>query len=294
MIGVCYMDIIDEAFEFYDINEKYKEQCYICAQDMNNDDKKNAFNKVYNTLYYGDFSEIEKFWDINNINNLFTENIHPFVTNLMIVLGYEIHKNNMKKYNFDANQVQAHKKRVKECFESDLINMGYPSVRISQMLWAIYFIRIKIIEIGRLQYEYFSTIDNTDIVKIHIPKNDKLNIDLVKKSILDSKEILESIYKIKNIKYVCNSWLLSNEIYANVSKNSNISKFHDLFDVEDGDDCVSDILNFVWQIKTCDNYATLQENTTLQKIIKNSLLNGEMFHLGMGTLKLERIYHVCK
>ena len=200
----------------------------------------------------------------------------------------------MKKYNFDTNQVQAHKKRVKECFESDLINRGYPSVRISQMLWAIYFIRIKIIEIGRLQYEYFSTIDNTDIVKIHIPKNGKLNIDLVKESILDSKEILESIYKIKNIKYVCNSWLLSNEIYANVSKNSNISKFHDLFDVEDGDDCVSDILNFVWQIKTCDNYATLQENTTLQKIIKNSLLNGEMFHLGMGTLKLERIYHVCK
>ena len=121
-----------------------------------------------------------------------------------------------------------------------------------------------------------------------------MNIDLVKESILDSKEILESIYKIKNIKYVCNSWLLSNEIYANVSKNSNMSKFHDLFDVEDGDDCVSDILNFVWQIKTCDNYATLQENTTLQKIIKNSLLNGEMFHLGMGTLKLERIYHVCK
>ena len=33
------------------------------------------------------------------------------------------------------------------------------------------------------------------------------------------------------------------------------------------------------------NYNTLQEDTYLQKIVKKELLNGTVFHLGIGVLK---------
>ena len=47
------------------------------------------------------------------------------------------------------------------------------------MLWVIYFIRTRIVEIGSLQFEY----DSNSIVKIRIPKNTNLNIFSVKESI---------------------------------------------------------------------------------------------------------------
>ena len=95
----------------------------------------------------------------------------------------QIMKNNMNKYGFDIKQVEIHKNRVKECFENDLIYRKHNGVRISQMLWAVYFIKVRIIEIGRLQYEYEYTKNNVSIIKIHIPKGKKLNLMEVKDSI---------------------------------------------------------------------------------------------------------------
>lgn len=282
------MQMIDEAFEFYNIDKSYKGKCYKIAKEINeNECYKKAFNKIYDILYHGDFSVIKELWKIKDINTLFMNNINPFVTNLMIILGYEIHQNSMNEYHFDVNQINIHKKRVRECFENDLINRGYDGVRISQMLWASYFIRGRIVEIGRLQYEYFNMDGNDCTFKIHIPKGSKLDIVSVKESIRVSKSVLEQIYRIQKIKYICDSWLLSNQIYAIVDKNSNISKFHDLFDVVDGENCIFDILNFVYETNICEDYVLLPESTSLQRSIKKQLLENKSFYLGKGILNLE-------
>ena len=88
-----------------------------------------------------------------------------------------------------------------------------------------------------------------------------------------------------SFKYICNSWLLSKQIYEIVDKNSNISKFYELFDVTEGEECVNDILNFVYGIDQCEDYSLLRTNTTLQSNIKIKLLNGRNFYLGIGILK---------
>jgi hypothetical protein len=230
---------------------------------------------------------MKELWNIKDINELFGNDINPFVTNLMIVLGYEFHKDNIERYKFDVDQVNIHKKRVRECFENDLINRGYEGIRISQMLWAIYFIRVRIIEIGRLQFEYVINDNSKTIIKIHIPKGNKLDIQSVKKSIIDSKIILKDIFNIINPQYICNSWLLSNQIYEIIDRNSNISKFHNLFNVENGEDCISDILNFVYEINICNDYSLLQEDTSLQRIVKEELMDNKIFYLGKGLLNLE-------
>lgn len=277
---------IDEAFDFYNIDNKYKKICYDCAEEINNSDiYTEAFNKVYKRLYYNDFSDIRELWNIKNINELFTNNVNPFITNVMILLGYEFHLYNIKKYNLDEQQIIIHKKRVKECFENDLVNRGYKGIRISQMLWAIYFIRVRIIEVGRLQYQYSVTDDNKQVIKIHIPRGNKLDISSVRKSIDDSKQEIEKIFKVSNCEYICNSWLLSNQIHELVDKDTNIYKFQELFKVEDGESCIDDILNFVFETGKCDDYSLLPERTSLQKIVKEELLKGTGFYLGLGVLK---------
>lgn len=279
---------IDEAFEFYSIDQSYKEKCYRCAEKINQSEYYGElFNDVYKTLYCDDFIKIKELWKVKDINELFGNNVNPFVTNLMIILGYELHRNNIDKYRLDINQVNIHKNRVKECFESDLIYRNYDGVRISQMLWAVYFIRVRIIEIGRLQYEYESAEKNISIIKIHIPKGKKLDLIEVKDSIKESQNKLKQIYDLDKIKYICNSWLLSNQIYNILEKNSNIFLFHNLFDIKVGDDCINDIMNFVYGVNQCSDYKELSENTTLQKKIKESLINNQKFYLGLGVLRKE-------
>ena len=279
---------VDKAFEFYNIDESYKEECYRCVEEINRSENyQKVFKDVYEILYCNDFSRIQELWQIKDVNELFANNINSFVTNLMIILGYEFHEKNMNKYKLDMEQVSIHKKRVRECFLNDLIYRKYNGVRISQMLWAVYFIRVRIIEIGRLQYEYEDTENDISIIKIHIPKGKKLDQKDVKNSIKKSKNQLKQVFKLDKIKYICNSWLLSNQIYNIVDKNSNISLFHNLFVVKDGKSCIPDIINFVYEINECDDYNKLSEKTILQKKIKEQLLLNGKFYLGLGVLKEE-------
>lgn len=275
-------NVIDEAFEFYNIDFHFKEKCYKFLEEINSHEKmKLSYYNICKILYEKEFQEVEKLWDFKNSNKLFIDEINPFVTNMVILLGYLYHKRNMKIYNIDQHQITIHKKRVKECFENDIIYRKYKGVRISQMLWAVYFIRIRIIEIGSLQFEY----KNNLIIKIHIPKKTNLSITEVKNSIKKSKDAIRKIYKINEFNYICDSWLLSNQIQEIITKNTNIYQFHDLFDVKNGKDCVLDILNFVFEMEKCDDYSLLPTNTTLQKKVKEQLLLNKKFYLGIGVLK---------
>ena len=280
-------NVIDESLVFYNIDSQYRELCYKCLEEVNSNEKfRLAFHRVYEVLYEKDVSKIKPLWDIYNISELFVDNINPFVTNLMVLLGYNYHKENMEKHNFCECQINIHKKRVKECFESDLINRKYKSIRISQMLWAVYFIRTRIIEVGSLQFEY----ENDSVVKIHIPRKTNLDITKVKESIKESRTEVQKIYAISNYNYKCVSWLLSNQVYELLNENSNIAKFHDLFTISEGENCVNDILNFVFGIDACDDYSSLRAETSLQKIVKNQLLSGKIFYIGSGILKKELVF----
>lgn len=277
---------IDSAFEYYNLDNKYKNRCYECANNVNSNELfLNSFNKIYNLLNYEDFSNIKELWKYKDVSELFCVNIDPFVTNLMIIISYKVHQENIKKYNLDQEQVNIHKNRIKENFLKDLEERNYNSVRISQMLWSYYFIRVRLIEVGRLQYELLETNQYESIIKIHIPSGGKLDYNAVVDSINLSKQRLKKIYKIDNLCYKCSSWLLSNKLDEIIDKNTNIHKFYSLFDVKDGDDCTNDILNFVFKLKECNNYSILSEETNLQKIIKKELINGTIFNIGIGTLR---------
>ena len=147
------------------------------------------------------------------------------------------------------------------------------------MLWGSYFINCKLLEVGRLQYEYCE-----NYIKIHIPNGAKLNYNDVIKSIENSKREIKKYYTNNNLDYYCDSWLLSKQIKGMLNQNSNILKFQSIFEIEEGQSCIKDILNFVYKIDNCDDYKMLPETSSLQKNIKQYLIKGKDIKLGKGKL----------
>lgn len=272
---------IDNALKYYDINDiNYKNKCYECIKDINsNDDFNNKVEKIYNILYIDKTFEIDNLWKKQNMIELFGKKYHPFVTNILVLLGYKIHNENMRNKNYNNLQKELYNKRVKETLTNDVYNKKLEGIRISQMIWGTYFINTRLIEVGRLQYERCE-----DHIKIHIPSGEKLQIDIVLDSIKKSRHEIEKYFNIKDPKYRCDSWLLSKQINDIIDKDSNIAKFYKLFEVKDGVDATKDILNFVFNVQECSNYDNLKENTSLQKILKKQLIENKKLKIGCGKL----------
>jgi hypothetical protein len=248
------------------------------------DDFNNRSEKIYNILYTDKTYTIDTLWKKQNMIELFGEQYNPFITSVLGLLGYKLHEKNMTNKKYSNEQKELYKKRVTEALTNDIYTRKLESIRISQMIWAAYFINTKLIEVGRLQYERCE-----NHIKIHIPSGDKLKIEKVLNSIQDSQNEIEKYFDLKNPEYRCDSWLLSNQINSIINSNSNIAKFYKLFEVKDGPDATKDILNFVFEKQECDNYANLPENTSLQKLLKQQLIENKEFKIGWG--KLKRCYN---
>ena len=220
---------IDNALNYYNISdEKYINNCYKCIEDINLIKEFNQkVEEVYNILYKD--------------------------------------KSNMRKNGYTQKEIELYKKRVYETLTNDIFIKKLKGIRISQMLWATYFINAKLIEVGRLQYEKCG-----NYIKIHIPSGERLEIENVINSIKNSKKEVKKYFGLSNPEYRCNSWLLSNQINDIIDRNCNIHKFYKLFEVKDGEDATKDILNFVFEMQECADFNSLPENTSLQKILKNN------------------------
>ena len=178
-------DYMKSALRFYNINDKIYEAKCIEAIGIIKDNEilRNNVLEIYNILYNHIEDKIAELWNLHDISDLFGTDSVPFVTNILLLLGFENHKENIKKYKFCKNQICIHKQRVKECLTEDIYDRKYENIRISQMLWGTYFINCKLIEVGRLQYEYCEK-----YINIHIPAGNKLDFSEVVKSIKDSKK----------------------------------------------------------------------------------------------------------
>lgn len=228
---------IIEALHFYGIkDEEYKKRCLEVASDINNNEVlKNKVEELFYKLYDRNKEGLSKYWKMKKVSELFGD-CNLFITSVMILLGCDIHRKNMSKYNLSDEQKSIHIKRVKCALLDDIYKRGYESVRISQMLWASYFINLRIIEVGGMQYELVSknpiTKENEECIKMHVPKGASLKEKDVRSSIRKSTYEIERYFNVKDINYYIESWLLSPEVLALLDDNSNILKFSKLFSIK--------------------------------------------------------------
>lgn len=281
---------IIEALHFYGIkDEEYKKRCLEVVYDINNNEVlKNKVEELFYKLYDKNKEGLSKIWKMKKVSELLGD-CNLFITSVMILLGYDIHRKNMSKYNLSDEQKSIHIKRVKNALLDDIYIRGYESVRISQMLWASYFINLRIIEVGGFQYELVSenpiTKEKEECIKMHVPKGASLKEEDVRSSIRKSTYEIERYFNVKDINYYIESWLLSPEVLALLDDNSNILKFSKLFSIKSMGECTRDILDFVFNDVYIKDYNLLVCKTSLQVKLKSLLINKKEIHIGIGKLK---------
>ena len=281
---------IIEALHFYGIkDEEYKKRCLEVVYDINNNEVlKNKVEELFYKLYDRNKEGLSKLWKMKKVSELFGD-CNLFITSVMILLGCDIHRKNMSKYNLSDEQKSIHIKRVKNALLDDIYIRGYESVRISQMLWASYFINLRIIEVGGFQYELVSenpiTKEKEMCIKMHVPKGASLNEEDVLSSIRKSTYEIERYFNVKDVNYYIESWLLSPEVLALLDDNSNILKFSKLFSIKSMGECTRDILDFVFNDVYIKDYNLLVCKTSLQVKLKSLLINKKEIHIGIGKLK---------
>ncbi len=281
---------IIEALHFYGIkDEEYKKRCLEVVYDINNNEVlKNKVEELFYKLYDRNKEGLSKLWKMKKVSELFGD-CNLFITSVMILLGCDIHRKNMSKYNLSDEQKSIHIKRVKNTLLDDIYIRGYESVRMSQMLWASYFINLRIIEVGGFQYELVSenpiTKEKEMCIKMHVPKGASLNEEDVLSSIRKSTYEIERYFNVKDVNYYIESWLLSPEVLALLDDNSNILKFSKLFSIKSMGECTRDILDFVFNDVYIKDYNLLVCKTSLQVKLKSLLINKKEIHIGIGKLK---------
>ncbi|MDD3341032.1 MAG: hypothetical protein PHN72_02365 [Bacilli bacterium] len=275
---------IGEALKFYKIDDiEYKNQCINCINEIKtNPQLYNRFMEVVHILYEQAHDEISKLWRYPNINDVFGEESCDFITNVCLLMGFKQHQFLMEFKNFDKNQFTIHKKRVKECLTNDIYKKNCNSIRLSQMLWGAYFVNIKLIEVGRLQYE-----DCGEHIKIHIPRGENLDYIEVINSLKNAREYIQKYFGYKGTAYYCDSWLLSQQVKRILDSSNNIMKFQSLFEIKEGKNCKEDILKFVFDVLDYKEDNSLSEETTLQRKLKKYLREGTLIKSGIGKLKEE-------
>lgn len=306
--SLCYQDALNTFKKNWFLDFDFKSICsfYNLPNDfiislletidlLKNDDNLNFLCYFfYYILYFSNESHDIWSWDSKNV---FTNHGNHMIPTISLLAGQPIHMENMQKRNYDKYQIDKHKQNL----YSKILNDYYSIIGLSfrHMVWLSIFIKCDIIEIGRLQYDYRSSVDMDCLndkkyhIKLHIPSGNPLNIQDIKLSLADAKKYIYSYFDLepnRELEYYCESWLFSPELKYFLNEDSNILSFQRLFNIVKYRENLKDFMLFVFNLHdTPKDFSILKSDTSLQKNMKNYLLEGKKLHIGTAILKNEVI-----
>ena len=169
--------------------------------------------------------------------------------------------------------------------------------------WHVRFLELKIFGIGRLQFElrqfpYEDYVNGSKCIKqgapvlsVHIPDDGtKLEERLCNAAYRDAKKFFCSLLNVKDIPFMCNSWLLFPLNKELLPPKSNIVKFMSKYDIFKIDyyrkDRIGSIL-FIFGVKSETPFEDLPEKSSLQIAYKKHLIEGGRMGNGIGVFFLE-------
>ena len=142
-----------------------------------------------------------------------------------------------------------------------------------------------IFRIGILEYEFIVEKDIKK-VSIHIPSSVVLSKENLDNSFEMVKTFIRNVYPdyVDSDMY-CNSWLMSPRLKEHLNQDSKILLFQSYFNLLEFDENNFDIYEWVFKSTKEVQFPDLPENTSLQRSIKKSLLNGRWIGKGLSILK---------
>lgn len=164
---------------------------------------------------------------------------------------------------------------------------GIPGMK--QWSWTSLPIKMKLFRLGRLQYEPSLLSDevwrdgeNVPVLEVHIPEGEPLDLEAVCDSFAQAAAFFREIVPYKAVSFHCESWLLSPQLKKLLPPKSNILKFQELFSVykeipaRQAEERVFGIIS--------DKPQEYPEDTSLQRMLKRFLLEGNAVGMGCGVI----------
>jgi hypothetical protein len=149
--------------------------------------------------------------------------------------------------------------------------------------WAVRQVSMQEYRIGELEYE-MTIQDDKKLISMHIPSDVNMNRVNLRKSYLDACDFFEKYYpEFAKAEMVCGSWLLAPALKKLLPDNSKIIQFQNSFKITSKEDDSPGILDWVYGRRDIP-FDNLPEETSLQRKLKNYLLNGGKVEWANGTL----------
>lgn len=153
--------------------------------------------------------------------------------------------------------------------------------------WTYRQLSMVLFRIGELEYELVEENGKKE-VSIHIPSNARLSKEKVDDSLALAKEFMDKYYtEYAEVDYICDSWLLAPKLKEVLDEDSHIIGFQNRFNIVKVDIDAKDIFEWLFKTSVDCELESLRENTSLQRKVKQLLLNGEKVGIAFGVLKQE-------
>lgn len=312
---------IKNAIKFYGLikERQYVKEIYKTIEVVKKDEKLIIIaNLMHYILFEDKTNQIADVWKWNYNEKLFEVIGNNMLPLIVLLSGYQIHKMNIHYKKLDKLQKQFSIKGVHDSCLKDKKILGLCGIRFSQMVWGAYFINIKLVRIGCLEYEPFNPDDtftkkintlnekyyiknkinihdkNIAFCKIHIPSKTEFTKEFILESLKLAENNLKSYFinmNNKKIIFFCESWLLSPDLDKFLKKNSNIIAFKNLFNICPENNNGKGYFKFLFNQKDIvENKDLLPEKTSLQKNVKSYLKQGKTLRDGYGVIKSNLIF----
>lgn len=172
--------------------------------------------------------------------------------------------------------------------------------------WIKNHINFEIFRLGRLQFQFYKAENPTlhysklpfkkgdNMLYIHIPRFGRLDFNDCINSLNEAKEFFKRYFPEYNYKgFFCESWLLYADNSKFMSKDSNILKFQNMFDIAYSIHYENQTYDRVFGLEHLPVFRSqikaLPEETSLQKSAKEFKLAKGKFGIGIATVKSEYI-----
>lgn len=264
---------IEEALNYYKI-ENREEIFKIYERVIENFNDKEKVVELHDILFIkesDDYKSIKEF-DKDNTNS-------PNLNKLIILTGYEIHKRNMLRLEFDNEQ-------IKKQIEWVNLYLNKSITTFHNLQWIARYIRGFMISGNTFEYEiinntpdYLEKYSDIFLIKIHIPRCSDLSEKNIGNMLVESRKyILKYLNTNKEILFFTESWLLSKNLLNILDEESNIINFQKHFDIIKYIDGKSDFIKFVLNNSN-------KGDTILKRKIRKYIDEGETLYKGIGILK---------
>lgn len=222
----------NKILNYYELDDEFNKRLFMELDNLNCDEKLNFICFImYYILFKSSLKDYNDIWSWKSTKYTFKNHGSFMIPVIALLCGYEFHIKNMQERGYDNEQIILQKYNIRNVCLNDRKLYNIDGIRFSQMIWGSFFMRGKLIQIGRLHYEnddnnkkikkYVKNKENFRGYYIHIPKGENLAEKEVNDSLVKIDKYLKKYFKDEEIIYYTESWLLSPELKEILPDNSN-------------------------------------------------------------------------